>query len=128
VLAAAGGRSYHRARRAAAQRSRGNANHAAGGGLTAHAGIRAEWLTTGLMTAAALVAFAANSLLCRIALEGGSIDAPSFATIRIVSGALLLLALLRLRGAGGMRSAAAPTRTDWIAAGSLIVYILPFTF
>src|SRR5690606_14820490 len=90
----------------------GYAKHAAGGGLISRdVGLRAEWLGTALMTGGALVAFAANSLLCRIALEGGSIDAPSFATIRIVSGALLLLALLRLRGAG---HEAARTRTDWI--------------
>ena len=42
-----------------------------------------------------MVAFAANSLFCRIALAGGLLDAPSFATLRIASGALLLLWLVR---------------------------------
>jgi drug/metabolite transporter (DMT)-like permease len=85
----------------------------------------AGWAGTALMTSGALVAFAANSLLCRIALEGGSIDAPSFASIRIVSGAVLLLVLLRFRSPA---REAARMPTDWIAAGSLIVYLLPFTF
>lgn len=72
-----------------------------------------------------MIAFAANSLLCRIALEGGSIDAPSFASIRIVSGAALLFLLSAWRP---RTSAAARETTDWIAAGALIVYLLPFTF
>ena len=41
----------------------------------------------------ALVAFAANSLLCRRALGGGLIDPTAFTTIRLVSGALVLAAL-----------------------------------
>ena len=56
-----------------------------------------------LQTAAAMVAFAANSLLCRIALVGGWIDAPTFATVRIGSGALLLAWLVRgTKRVGGM--------------------------
>jgi drug/metabolite transporter (DMT)-like permease len=69
-----------------------------------------------------MIAFAANSLLCRVALAGGWIDAPSFASVRILSGAVLLGWLLRRNGGGAAR---APT--DWVAAASLAVYILPFT-
>ena len=56
---------------------------------------------------AALVGFAANSLLCRAALGDGSIDAVSFTAIRIASGALVLVALARgaMRGAGSWGSA-----------------------
>ena len=43
-----------------------------------------------LLTAAAMVAFAANSVLCRLALGAGLIDAATFATVRTVAGALLL--------------------------------------
>jgi drug/metabolite transporter (DMT)-like permease len=75
-----------------------------------------------LQTAAAMIAFAANSLLCRIALAGDLIDAPSFATLRIASGAVLLAWLARR---SGRTSPAAPT--DWVAAVSLVVYLLPFT-
>ena len=45
--------------------------------------------TAGL-TAAAMLSFALNSLLCRAALEGGHADAASFTTIRLASGALAL--------------------------------------
>ncbi|MGY3572550.1 DMT family transporter [Vibrio paucivorans] len=46
-----------------------------------------------LITAIALIAFAANSLLCRLALAQGAIDAGSFTAIRIISGALTLLVI-----------------------------------
>ncbi|ORM71168.1 DMT family transporter [Pantoea rwandensis] len=38
-----------------------------------------------------MVAFAANSLLCKIALKGGHIDAVTFSNLRLISGALILL-------------------------------------
>jgi drug/metabolite transporter (DMT)-like permease len=45
------------------------------------------------LTAASLICFAANSLLCRMALRPGLIDAPSFMNIRFASGALVLTVL-----------------------------------
>ncbi len=42
------------------------------------------------LTSVALLAFAANSLLCRLALKQTSIDAASFTTIRMVAGAAVL--------------------------------------
>ena len=44
-----------------------------------------------VLTALALLAFAGNSLLCRAALAHTRIDAASFTTVRLVSGALMLL-------------------------------------
>ena len=44
-----------------------------------------------------LVAFAANSVFCRLALKDGAIDPASFTVVRLASGALFLLLLLRLR-------------------------------
>jgi hypothetical protein len=38
----------------------------------------------------AMIAFAGNSLLCRVALKDTSLDAASFTTVRLVSGALVL--------------------------------------
>ena len=75
------------------------------------------------LTAAALVCFAANSVLCRIALRGGGIDAASFTTIRIVSGAVVLLALARRGGAAG-----APHAGSWTTAALLALYAVPFAF
>lgn len=60
------------------------------------------------LIAAAMIAFAGNSLLCRAALKHTSIDAASFTAIRIVAGALMLWLLVRVRGmklAGSWRSA-----------------------
>jgi len=51
---------------------------------------------TTLYTAAALLAFAANSILCRLALGGSSIDAASFSAIRLASGAIALFALVAI--------------------------------
>lgn len=63
-----------------------------------------------VLTALALLAFAANSLLCRHALAATSIDAASFTLLRLADGALLLGALTRRNGigrAGTWRSALA---------------------
>lgn len=52
---------------------------------------------TAALTVLAMVAFAANSLLCRAALRTDSIDATSFTLVRLVSGALVLALLVKLR-------------------------------
>ena len=62
-------------------------------------------LRTVLTTAAALIGFAANSLLCRAALGAGAIDAWSFTALRLGSGALTLFALARIAGGAGARGA-----------------------
>jgi drug/metabolite transporter (DMT)-like permease len=51
-----------------------------------------------LITALTMLAFASNSVLSRMAIEGGHIDPNSFAAIRIVSGALALSLIVVLRG------------------------------
>lgn len=43
-----------------------------------------------LLTTLAMIAFAANSLLCRIALREAHIDAASFTAVRLAAGALTL--------------------------------------
>lgn len=50
-------------------------------------------LWTFALTSAAMLAFAANSLLCRAALRGGAIDATSFTAIRLASGTVVLVAI-----------------------------------
>ncbi len=74
--------------------------------------------STGFLTVIAMIAFAANSLLCRMALGAGLIDASSFATIRVVAGAviLMLLALPRRRIRGREKA-------DVIAVATLFLYI-----
>ncbi|RKT47625.1 hypothetical protein [Thiocapsa rosea] len=75
------------------------------------------------LTALAMIAFAANSLLCRMALGEGMIDAASFTLIGLGSGALVLLPLAALA-----RRAATPARPDWVAAAAMSVYMICFSF
>jgi drug/metabolite transporter (DMT)-like permease len=62
-------------------------------------------LRTALWTAAAVAAFAANSLLCRAALGSGAIGPVAFSALRIAAGALVLAGLVALRGRRGARRA-----------------------
>jgi len=78
---------------------------------------------TALLTAVAMVAFAANSLLCRMALGEGLIDAASFATVRVVAGAITLSLILLPRWRAQGR---APV--DWRAAAMLFTYMAFFSF
>jgi len=71
-----------------------------------------------------MLAFAGNSLLCRMALGGGAIDAGSFTTIRFGSGALALLIVAAASGTA--RSAA--RGGSWLSAAVLFVYAFPFAF
>lgn len=73
------------------------------------------------LTAAALVGFAANSLLTRAALGSGSLDAATFTVVRLIAGAVTLAVLVRLRNR--------PVRDygSWVSAIALGVYIVPFT-
>ena len=52
-------------------------------------------MLVGILTAFTLIAFAANSLLCRMALGGELIDPVSFTTLRLVSGAIILVPISR---------------------------------
>jgi drug/metabolite transporter (DMT)-like permease len=77
-------------------------------------------LTTLLMLA--MLAFAGNSLLCRLALQNTDIDAATFTTIRLVSGALTLWLFVRIRGGTfGMEG-------SWPSALALFVYAAGFSF
>lgn len=80
-----------------------------------------------VLSVLAMVAFAANSLLCRVALRGAHIDPASFGAIRVAAGVAVLLPLawLRRRGAGPNRPAA---RGDWRAAAMLFAYVAGFSF
>lgn len=74
------------------------------------------------LTSMAMIAFACNSLLCRVALKNTSIDATSFTVIRLSSGAVMLWLISRMTrksdGCGG----------NWLSALSLFVYAAGFSF
>jgi drug/metabolite transporter (DMT)-like permease len=74
------------------------------------------------LTALAMIAFAGNSLLCRLALKDTGIDAASFTSIRIVSGALVLWLIVRLRS-GEHRATG-----SWWSALALFAYAAGFSF
>jgi drug/metabolite transporter (DMT)-like permease len=85
-------------------------------------GAAGRWGTVAL-TGVAMLAFAANSLLCRMALQHDHIDAASFSSVRLASGALALAVIARLRGAAG-----GPARPGWAAAAALFGYVVLFSF
>lgn len=70
-----------------------------------------------------MLAFAANSLLCRLALGQELIDAASFATVRVVSGATTLGLIMLPRWRSGGRLTA-----NWRAAAMLAAYMAFFSF
>jgi drug/metabolite transporter (DMT)-like permease len=74
------------------------------------------------LTAAAMVAFAGNSLLCRQALTHTGIDAASFTTVRLMSGALMLWLIVRVRG-GNCQGGG-----SWLSALALFAYAAGFSF
>jgi drug/metabolite transporter (DMT)-like permease len=74
------------------------------------------------LTSLAMIAFAGNSLLCRVALKQTSIDATSFTAIRLISGALMLWVLVQMRH--GTRTG----RGNWMSACALFVYAAGFSF
>ena len=78
-----------------------------------------------LRTTLAMLAFAGNSLLCRMALQPGQLDAASFTLIRLASGALLLTWLLHRRDAGSGRARAAANPGSALA---LWAYAAAFSF
>ncbi|MEL7334381.1 MAG: DMT family transporter [Cyanobacteria bacterium J06560_2] len=80
---------------------------------------------TFLLTGVTLIAFAANSLLTRMALGEGSIDAASFVSIRLASGAVMLLAITSItQKQRGLSFSKGP----WTAAVMLFLYAIAFSF
>lgn len=77
---------------------------------------------TVLLTALALTAFAGNSLLCRLALKDTSIDAASFTAVRLVSGAVALYLIVRLR------KSTVKLAGNWPSALALFLYAAAFSF
>jgi drug/metabolite transporter (DMT)-like permease len=75
----------------------------------------------GLLTTLAMICFAGNSLLCRLALRGGAIDAPSFTTVRLGSAALVMGILAHL----GSRDRA--HTGSWFSALALFGYAIAFS-
>jgi drug/metabolite transporter (DMT)-like permease len=78
---------------------------------------------TFLQTCIAMVAFAANPLLCRLALREEQIDPASFATVRVISGALVLALILLFQKKGDYRP-----KASWWSTLMLFSYMILFSF
>ena len=75
---------------------------------------------TVLFTSLAMIAFAANSLLCRAALKHTAIDAASFTSVRLFSGAAMLYVITSM--------SRNKVKGNWISAMALFVYAAGFSF
>jgi len=81
-------------------------------------------LETAGLTALALTSFAFNSILSRLALRGGHLDASSFTAVRLATGALVLALLARAHGGGW----GALRPRGWAGPLALFAYAAPFSF
>lgn len=75
-----------------------------------------------LLTVLAMLAFAGNSVLCRLALDTTGIDPASFTSLRLISGAATLWLLVTLRG-GSVTS-----QGSWPSAIALFAYAAGFSW
>ncbi len=96
------------------------------------------------LTLLAMIAFASNSLLCRLALKQTSIDAASFTFIRIFSGAVALWLIMKIRtwlitdrtpspraasfSHSSLRRTTCVVAGNWLSALALLVYAAGFSF
>jgi len=76
-----------------------------------------------LLVVLAMTAFAANSLLCRLALKQTGIDAATFTALRLLSGAMMLWLIVRLRRRRGSELSG-----NWSSAAALFFYAACFSF
>jgi len=75
-----------------------------------------------VLTSLTMTAFAANPILCRLALKETAIDPASFTLLRILSGAAALWLIVRVRTGGN------PGPVRWRSAFSLFAYAAAFSF
>ncbi len=75
-----------------------------------------------VLTAVTMLAFAANSVLCRLALGDAAIDPYAFTAVRLGAGAITLLLLTSLK-----KGDKSERKQSWRGAGYLVLYALPFS-
>ena len=81
-------------------------------------------IRTLLYTGTALLAFAANSILCRLALREATIDPASFTAVRLAAGALALLAVFSV----SHRNRSLRGHGSWQSASMLFLYAACFSY
>jgi len=75
-------------------------------------------------TVLALLAFAGNSLICRMALKESTIEPALFTYIRLISGALFLFLLVFVKKKSGKEK----TKGSWISGAMLFIYAAAFSY
>ncbi len=75
-------------------------------------------------TSITMLAFAFNSILCRMALRDGAIDPASFTSIRLLSGAVALLLIVQLTS----RKSSIRDHGGWTSAFVLFFYAICFSY
>jgi drug/metabolite transporter (DMT)-like permease len=79
--------------------------------------------STAVLTVLALIAFAGNSIFCRLALGEFTIDPASYTAARLISGALTLWVIARfLQGSSSAKSGG-----GWISGAMLFLYAIAFS-
>lgn len=81
-------------------------------------------IKTIVSTVFALLAFAGNSILCRLALGEATIDAASFTSIRLFSGIVVLAVILKITP----KQQEASSKGSWLASLMLFLYAVSFSF
>lgn len=79
-----------------------------------------------ILTAVALIAFAANSVLCRMALKNSSIDAISFTNIRLLSGACVLYIIFIFKHKAHQNKSIFHFG-NWLSSFALLAYAITFS-
>jgi drug/metabolite transporter (DMT)-like permease len=87
---------------------------------------------TASLTILALVAFAANSVLCRLALDNEAIDAASFTAIRLLSGIIVLFIIIggaqRIKQPETLNKKESSAKGSWFGSVLLFVYAVTFSY
>ena len=80
----------------------------------------------------ALLAFAGNSVLCRLALGTNAIDAASYTIIRLLSGIIVLIVAInltkKLRASQPNSNLNESSKGSWLAATMLFIYAVTFSY
>lgn len=76
------------------------------------------------LTSLALIAFAANSVLCRLALGGEAIDPASFTIVRLLSGTFVLLLITKFTT---LTDEISP-KSSWVTSFMLFLYAITFSY
>lgn len=90
--------------------------------------IKQSIFKTSLFTIVALIAFAANSVLCRLALDIYQMDVGSFTTIRLLSGAIVLFMMVHMQHKQQNNQPHFNLTKNWFAASMLFIYATAFSF